>query len=63
MIQEGAFVPPVKLNAGDLLLPYGNRVGVYRQDPDGSWELDVVYTYQDGAYRLIVTPQGGLDHA
>jgi hypothetical protein len=57
MIPGVSFVPPVQLRAGDLLLPTPKgRVGVYRPstDGDGTWELEAVYTFQDGAYRIIV---------
>lgn len=49
------FIPPVKLAAGDMLLPFGDRIGVYRRAEDGSgWDMETVYTLQDGAYRIVI---------
>ena len=64
------FIPPPKLNQRDMLLHHGYQVGVYRWGDDSSgWDLETVYTLQDGAYRIIITPQVALpghdpnDHA
>jgi hypothetical protein len=50
------FLPPITLRPEDLVTQYRGRIEVYRPsaDGDGTWELDVVYTFQDGAYRIII---------
>jgi hypothetical protein len=56
MIAGASFIPPIQLRAGDMMIPRGvGTVGVYRPAADSfGWELDVVYTFQDGAYRIII---------